>query len=340
MVEVLKVMNPKLFSNIMSLPPLLIFFMLMKSTHFGQYSRVNFITQLAVFIPCVQIPAFRTGRLSYVDIAWPTGLLAMGVVSFMRSLHNLLFGDDKREHKSWGEVLRPFLASFAYIFQGGRMAFGAWTMFSVGPLHHEMQRYMYQRQRWAAAGITAGSFVEVLEIQKEAFAQCLANLGTLSMPLALQSCVPAGPMTRFELLSWCMWCASFVWEHVSDLQKLAFGRAMKKQGLRGKVCDFGLWNYTRHPNYFGEWMVWVSLTLASLPTLKRYLESEEKTSSMSLRAGIALGLLSVPTSMYMCLVHWTGATPAEFYSLKNRPDYARYIREVNCFFPGPRRLGA
>merc|ERR1712087_233013 len=111
---------------------------------------------------------------------------------------------------------------------------------------------------------------------------------------------------------------------------------MKKQGLRGKVCDVGFWNYTRHPNYFGEWMVWLSLTLATLPALKRYLAKEGREDDTLTRNGVALGLLSVPLMMYTCLVHWTGAIPAEFYSLKNRSEYAQYIREVNCFFPGPR----
>lgn len=346
--DVLNVLHPKLYSNGLSLSGTLVFLTLLKSSVFSGYARLNLVAQLLVFIPCVQIPAFITGRLSYVDIAWPTGLLTMGLLSFARALKNLFSDDGKdsdEKRKSLTSKLRPFLISLAYVFQGGRMALGAWTMFNAGHLRKEMQRYMYQRQRWAAVGIKAGTLAEVIEIQKEAFTQCLANLGPLSVPLALQSTGNAGPMNLVECAGWCLWCSSFVWEHTSDLQKAAFGQAMKKQGLRGKVCDFGFWNYTRHPNYFGEWMVWVALTLASLPSLQAYLkgkdDEEGNLDAISLKKyGLTVGLLAVPASMYLCLVHWTGATPAEFYSLKNRADYAQYIREVNCFFPGPRRVGA
>jgi len=86
---------------------------------------------------------------------------------------------------------------------------------------------------------------QVIEIQKEAFTQCLANIGPLSVPLALQSCVDAGPFQLWEGCSWALWASAFVLEHKSDLQKMAFGQAMKKQGLRKQVCDWGLWNYSR-----------------------------------------------------------------------------------------------
>ena len=99
------------------------------------------------------------------------------------------------------------------------------------------------------------------------------------------------------------------------------------------------------PNYFGEWLVWVALALGSVPALRQLLcgkeqdkaSSQEEQSLMS-RAGAILSVLSGPASMYVCLVHWTGATPAEFFSLRNRPSYAKYAEQVNCFFPGPRRV--
>merc|ERR1712032_1408621 len=145
-------------------------------------------------------------------------------------------------------------------------------------------------------------------------------------------------------MSWGLWAASFVWEHASDLQKVAFGREMKKQGLRKQVCNFGLWNYTRHPNYFGEWMVWVALALASIPSMLQFKRDagqadpyHKRSESHLASLGMQLSLLMVPLSMYLCLVHWTGDVPAEYYSLQNRPMYAQYCKEVNCFFPGPRR---
>ena len=59
------------------------------------------------------------------------------------------------------------------------------------------------------------------------------------MPLALQSCVDAGPIGAYDCACWGLWCLSFVWEHTADLQKVAFAREMKRQGLRKRVCDWG-----------------------------------------------------------------------------------------------------
>ena len=47
------------------------------------------------------------------------------------------------------------------------------------------------------------------------------------------------------------------------------------------------------------------------------------------------GAGSISYVMYQCLVHYTGATPAEYFSSKSRPGYAQYQARVNMFIPGP-----
>ena len=49
------------------------------------------------------------------------------------------------------------------------------------------------------------------------------------------------------------------------------------------------------------------------------------------------GAGSLSYVMYQCLVHYTGAAPAEYYSLKSRPGYRSYQQRVNMFIPGPAR---
>ena len=42
---------------------------------------------------------------------------------------------------------------------------------------------------------------------------------------------------------------------------------MAKQKNKKALCNVGLWKYSRHPNYFGEWMVWNSIILITVPNV-------------------------------------------------------------------------
>ena len=131
----------------------------------------------------------------------------------------------------------------------------------------------------------------------------MANMGLLSLPLMLQSAgYLTGSLTIVEMVAWGLWSASLAWEHTADMQKLNFAkydsiligltnsytiiRESKKSGRKGGVCNIGLWQYCRHPNYFGEWMVWNSLILITLP-------SHLSSLSSGLDFVVLAGLLSI-----------------------------------------------
>ena len=95
----------------------------------------------------------------------------------------------------------------------------------------------------------------------------------------------------------------------------------------------GLWRYTRHPNYFAEWMVWNGLVIAAIPSWLA-LQGSETTLVWVL---LGFGLLFTSRMMYSTLVYVTGAVPSEHYSVQKRPGYTEYQRRTNRFFPGPRR---
>jgi steroid 5-alpha reductase family enzyme len=134
-----------------------------------------------------------------------------------------------------------------------------------------------------------------------------------------------------EVVGLLLWVGAFVMESVADLQKLAFLREMKARGLRNQVCNVGLWRYSRHPNYFAEWMVWNALVVAAIPSwLARYGHD-----NIAVWVLLGLGLVNVSRLMYITLVHYTGAKPAEYFSLQKRPAYKAYQQTTNRFFPGP-----
>jgi steroid 5-alpha reductase family enzyme len=104
---------------------------------------------------------------------------------------------------------------------------------------------------------------------------------------------------------------------------------MKRQNKKNMVCDIGLWKYTRHPNYFAEWMVWNGLIIASIPSYISLFSSE----ALWLWIMIGIALLYTSRIMYITLVHLTGAVPSEYYSAQKRPAYKAYQQSTNIFFP-------
>ena len=109
---------------------------------------------------------------------------------------------------------------------------------------------------------------------------------------------------------------------------------MKRQNKKNMVCDIGLWKYTRHPNYFAEWMVWNGLIIASIPSYISLFDSE----ALWLWILIGVALLYTSRIMYITLVYLTGAVPSEYYSAQKRPAYKTYQQSTNIFFPGPKKV--
>jgi len=315
-----------MFMFLMSIPPVVV---LLLSEKIVLMATTNCILQLLLFLLTANIPALITGRMSYVDIAWPWGLVTIGTVPLLTGVQSPLQGG----------IDRGQLVMLAYLVSGLRMGLGAVVMATFGHLNKELPRYLFQRRRWAKQGITdENSVMYKVTMQKEILVQCLSNMGCLAMPLLVQSCgYLTGPLTWVEMCGWAMWVVSIIFEHTADQQKLNFVQECKKKNIKNAICDVGLWRYSRHPNYFGEWMVWNSLVFTSLPSLLSMWQAGQET--LLVMCGLTLGVLSVSWAMYQCLVHYTGARPAEFYSVQKRPSYASYQATVNMFIPGYRRQG-
>ena len=285
--------------------------LLLVTQKFFVLSLVNGVTQLVLFAFVVCLPTWRTGRMSYVDVGWPWGLTIIGILTW-------IYGE--------GDSLRVAIVSIAYIFAGSRMGLGAIKLLISGHLNKELPRYEFQKKRWIKAGKTNTA----LAMQIEAIVQGVANASFLAFPAFIIASNPIKEINIFEVIGIVIWLASFTMESVADAQKLKFLRAMKKSGARNTVCNIGLWQYSRHPNYFAEWMVWNALVIASIPSwLQLY-----PNMSVIIFVLLGVGLLMTSRIMYITLVTYTGAVPAEYYSVKKRPAYKNYQQTTNMFFPG------
>ena len=287
---------------------------LLKSFSFHDISGVNGALQVLLFICVVCIPAWRTQRMSYVDIGWPWGLVVVGVITFLMSE---------------GNALRVALVSGLYVFMGARMGLGALKLWQIGALARELPRYKYQSVRWERSGEPHVAVARQVEVS----IQGLANTSYLALPAFVIGANPSDSLSLLELLGFVIACGAFLLESIADLQKAAFISKTKATGERDRVCDEGLWRYSRHPNYFAEWMVWNGLILMALPSLPHLFGSEHAAIALFITAG----LIFASRLMYLTLVYQTGAKPSEFYSVQKRPGYADYQKRTNMFFPGPSR---
>ena len=102
--------------------------LLIASSNFRTIGILNGLAQILLFTLVVCIPAWRTGRMSYVDIGWPWGLVVIGAVT-------LAMGE--------GEGLRVAMVGSLYVFMGGRMGVFALKLWRMGALKRELPRYQY-----------------------------------------------------------------------------------------------------------------------------------------------------------------------------------------------------
>jgi steroid 5-alpha reductase family enzyme len=295
-------------------PFLLGLVLILSTSTFSTIAMINSLLQAILFLLVVCIPIWRTGRMSYVDIGWPWGLVLLGLLS-------LIYSD--------GYWLRSFMISAVVILVGLRMGLGAVNMWRLGLLQKEFPRYQYQRILWQQEGKTNTA----LALQVDAISQGLANASFLAFPIFIIASNPSSEFALLELVGLIIWLFAFAMESIADMQKVRFLSAMKAEGKQRQVCNVGLWQYCRHPNYFAEWMVWNGLVIAAIPSWLALRDAESDLVWLLL----GLGLLLASKFMYSTLVYITGAVPSEYYSAQKRPGYKEYQQQTNRFFPGPRK---
>ena len=134
---------------------------------------------------------------------------------------------------------------------------------------------------------------------------------SLAPQLAQMSPVPAR-LTWIDGLGLFIWAVGFTFEAVGDYQ---MNRFRSNPANAGKVMDKGLWGYTRHPNYFGESLVWWGIFIIALATPYGW-----------------WGLIS-PVLITVLLLKVSGVAMMEKDISQRRPDYEKYRREVSVFVP-------
>jgi steroid 5-alpha reductase family enzyme len=173
--------------------------------------------------------------------------------------------------------------------------------------HHPQEdvRYEALRQRWPGSG----KFLLFHELQA-------VIVVIFSLPF-LFAAWREMPLRVPDMIGLAIVLIALIGESVADRQLKQF---KVDPANKGRVCATGLWRYSRHPNYFFEFLVWVGFAIASLDSPHGWIT------------------LLCPLLMYHFLTKVTGIPITEEYSLKSKPDaYRAYQRRTNSFFPGPPR---
>jgi len=240
------------------------------------------LAMAAVFV--VQV---RTRNAGWVDVAW-SYLMAGAAVWYAVS--------------GTGATLPRVLVAVLASIWGLRLG----THLLVRVAHEpEDGRYAYLRKHWGGS-------------QPKFFAFFLFQAGLtalLSLPYYAVAQNPRGELDAWVVLALVVFFGSVSMEALADLQLKRF-RA--NPANKGKVCDVGLWRWSRHPNYFFEWLHWFAYVLLGLGSPLWYLT------------------LVGPVLMLVSLLWVTGIPFVEEQSLRSRGDaYREYQRRTSMFVPLP-----
>lgn len=243
------------------------------------------LLQLALYLVML-----RTRNAGIVDAGWAAslGLMAVG--------YALAYDGDP-----WRRGLLAVIAGS----WGLRLAWHLWTDRVWG--QPEEGRYVRLREHWGARAS--------LHFLWFFLAQAVLAV-VLSVPFAYAASASSG-LGLLDGLAFGLWIVGIAGESIADRQLAAFKR---NPAHRGKTCRVGLWRYSRHPNYFFEWVLWCAFAVLGLSA-----------------DGGELGLVA-PLLIYVFINHLTGIPPTEAQALRSRgDDYRRYQRTTSPFFPWPPR---
>ena len=228
----------------------------------------------------------RTGDATAVDAGWASSLVAIALLYAVVGPGSL--------------ACRVMIAAMCSI-ENLRIMWLVLARVGKG----EDERYRDLRARWEERGSVQRRFF--VFFQAQAFLAAL-----LSLPILLAAANP----DSLGALAWAgaaLWLAAAGLERTADLQLRRF---KTDPANRGRTLGTGLWRYSRHPNYFFQWLTWVAYALVALPAPYGW-----------------LGIIA-PILMLISILFVTGVPAAEASSLRSRgEEYRRYQRRTSAFVP-------
>lgn len=254
---------------------------------------LNFGLLVAIML-ILWVISIRIRDVSFIDAFWAYGMAIMASASFMQT----------ENPGSLAYIIWALTALWGVRL--GTHLFLRWRKEGVDPRYKKIMGRAMEKQgmSFAKAALLKAWAMQIPLL----FIVCLpAQLGIL-----LSGADAAGPVAVIGAL---IALIGIAFETIGDMQLKAFRSNPANQG---KVLDSGLWKYTRHPNYFGDFCAWWGIWLVAS------------------QAGWPVWIAVVgPLFLSFTLMKWSGAPLLEKSLKKNRPDYVDYIERTSGFFPMP-----
>ncbi len=242
------------------------------------------VAALMLLLWCLHLPMKNA---AIVDAGWAGGLVILAVL-FAAAGH----GDSTR---AW------LMAGMASVW-GLRL--GLYLLLTRVIGHPEEGRYQELRRQWKTK--IPLKFLAFFEFQA---VLCVA----LSGPFLFSAINPAPGLSPLEYVGGALWLVAICGEVAADMQLHSF---KQNPANRGRLCDIGLWNYSRHPNYFFESLIWIAYAVFALASPWGW-----------------IGLLSPAMILYF-LLRVTGIPATEAQALRTKGDaYRRYQQTTSMFIP-------
>jgi len=246
------------------------------------------ITEVALVILIYMILVFVIARIrkdnSIVDIFWGFGFVVVALYSFLQNP---------------APDLRKIIVSLLVILWGIRLTV---HIYYRNKGKEEDFRYKKWRDTWRFFVIR--SFVQIFLLQG-----CLMLV--IASPVYYVNFKSAEPLGIWDFVGLILFGTGFLLEAYADYELVTF---KKDQRNTGHILTNGLWKYSRHPNYFGESLVWWGLACYSL----------------SLHGG---WMTLVSPILITLLLRFVSGVPMLEKKYKDRPDWEEYCKRTAPFFP-------
>ena len=244
--------------------------------------------------------SLKTGQSGWVDTIWSLGTGLFGALAALVPLDpaDLAIGPTARQI-----LIALFCAAW-----GARLAFhiGSRTKGST-----DDPRYAKLKETWG----------DDYRLQMFLFLQTQAIAAFVLDTACLIAAHARGALSYVDGLAIVILVIALGGEGIADFQLRRFKANSQN---RGQICDVGLWSWSRHPNYFFEWLLWCAFALPALSDPIAY-----PTGAFALLA---------PVMMYVLLVHVSGIPPLEAHMQASRGErFDRYKARVSAFWPMPPR---